>query len=106
MFTKWTASIAILIGCLALGAGRPNARLPTNKISGIVFLDSSHGFVQLLTLSHPQTYETIDGGRTWKQIEGGVPGFRTGRSFANKLKGWSIDEKSEYKLANESYDTV
>jgi photosystem II stability/assembly factor-like uncharacterized protein len=84
----------------------PKSSLPNKKVSGVVFLDENHGFVQLLTLSHPEAFETTDGGKTWKRVEQGVPGFRTGRSFATTLIGWSIDEKSEDGLEKEAYDTL
>ncbi len=68
------------------------SRLPMNKIDAISFLDENHGFVQQQSQPHPETFETLDGGKTWKRTEDGVPGFRRGRSFATRLKGWSIDE--------------
>lgn len=102
---KWTIPLFILVGCLILWPRQAERQLPEKKISGIVFLDPSHGFVQLQTLAHPETYETLDGGQTWKEIDDGVPGFRTGRSFASKSKGWSIEENSE-NPSTDRHDTV
>jgi photosystem II stability/assembly factor-like uncharacterized protein len=111
MALKLTIVIALLASYLFFWPRNLDMRLPAKKINGIVFLDPNHGYVQELTLSHPETYETLDGGKTWKKMDEGVPGFRTGRSFVTKLKGWSIDEKSldddagTYNTAQTVYQT-
>jgi len=85
-------SIMLLSGGLALSQINSTSRLPGDKVDSIFFLDANHGFLQEQSSPHPKAYETLDGGKTWKEIEKGVPGFRRGRSFATKWKGWSIDE--------------
>jgi photosystem II stability/assembly factor-like uncharacterized protein len=84
--------VLLLLGSLSIYQTRTNSRLPHGKLDGIVFLDSNRGFVQVTESPHPKTFETVEGGRTWREIDEGIPGFRRGRSFANQSKGWSIDE--------------
>jgi photosystem II stability/assembly factor-like uncharacterized protein len=106
VFSKLMTAVILLATCLASCQIHRDTQLPSKKINGIVFLDANHGFVQMLTLSHPETYETLDGGKTWNHTQQRVPGFRTGRAFATRLKGWSIDEKSEDTLEKETYNKV
>jgi photosystem II stability/assembly factor-like uncharacterized protein len=79
---------------VALVGSRINSTpgLPLGKVDSIVFLDSKHGFIQVAATPHSKEYESRDGGKTWKQITEGVPGFRRGRFFATKWTGWSINE--------------
>lgn len=97
---------AILAISLVFWLQDSDPQLPPAKVNGIVFLDSNHGFVQQQTLPQPEAYETFDGGRTWKLAGQGVPGFRTGRSFATNLRGWSIDEKSGDDPLKWTVDTI
>ena len=86
------AIVLLLVVSLTVSNGNPRSQLPVNKVDALFFLDTNHGFVQQQTVPHPEAFETLDGGKTWKKVEDGVPGFRRGRSFATKWKGWSIDE--------------
>jgi photosystem II stability/assembly factor-like uncharacterized protein len=107
VFRKLAIGIVTLSVCLMFWPLHRNLQLPANKISGIIFLNPNRGFVQELTLSHPEVYETLDGGKTWNSTLEGVVGFRSGRSFATNLKGWSIDEKTaEYDRERWAYNTV
>src|SRR5437867_142577 len=89
-------SLTIILAILwVVSCARPDvttAEFPSGKITAILFLNPYHGFVQEEALPHPATYETTDGGATWKRIIRPVPGFRRGRSFASSTKGWSVDE--------------
>jgi len=87
-------TILLLGGGLTLWQINMPSRVPRDKIDAIFFLNANHGFIQVVESPHTSAYETLDGGETWKRIDEGVPGFRRGRSFATKSKGWSIDENS------------
>lgn len=94
---KVAICVVTLVGLTAIGIVvsemRPDSsKLPMNKVDAIVFLDENHGFVQQQSRPHPEAFETLDGGKTWRRTNTGVQGFRRGRSFATNTKGWSIDE--------------
>jgi len=82
--------IVLLGGYLVFSKARIQ-NSPRGRIDGIVFDSSMHGYIQVLE-SQKTIYETNDGGKTWKRFQGGTTGFRRGRSFANRVRGWSIFE--------------
>jgi photosystem II stability/assembly factor-like uncharacterized protein len=84
------ASVLFLLGLYALTDTGSSDR-PSGRIDGIVFENPSHGFIEVLT-SPRAIYETKDAGRTWRKFELGMPGFRRGRSFADAMNGYSVDE--------------
>jgi photosystem II stability/assembly factor-like uncharacterized protein len=93
-----TLSRVLVVFAVLLGGGfgfsqlRDPSQLPGDKIDAIFFVDADHGFIQAVESPHSATYETFNGGRTWRKVEEGVPGFRRGRAFVTKSQGWSIDE--------------
>jgi photosystem II stability/assembly factor-like uncharacterized protein len=98
---SWSPAIilgtAAFAGMLLAGSYIPFSKAlsphtPNGRIDGIVFDSPAHGYIQVLE-SPRATYETNDGGKTWKPFRGGTVGFRRGRSFASGLRGWSIDEE-------------
>lgn len=85
--------LAIALGLMLLRR-QATSSLPSNRIDGLVFEDGMHGFAQLL--QNPRSiYETTNAGKSWLKSELGVTGFRAGRSFANAMQGWSVDEDTK-----------